>query len=190
MLRCATDVGPEVNTGRRDYGGDAFASTNYVASNGGARWEQGEAMTGMFGRNSHVRFQDVTDGTSNTIMAGERAWAIGSEVEGQCRAASVFAVSEVCGLLTESDVMANGLFGVNQVAREEVQYIVPPVTAPRAVCHESFASLHAGGTQFVLADGSVRFISENIQRDHTGGNGDFVFQNLLNRNDGFTIGEY
>jgi prepilin-type N-terminal cleavage/methylation domain-containing protein len=43
-------------------------------------------------------------------------------------------------------------------------------------------SKHSGGVHGLLADGSVRFISENI--DWT------IWQNLGSRNDGFTIGEY
>ena len=43
-----------------------------------------------------------------------------------------------------------------------------------------FGSFHTGGGNFVLADGSVRFLSESIEME--------LYQNLGNRNDGAMIG--
>src|SRR5690606_1227868 len=45
-----------------------------------------------------------------------------------------------------------------------------------------FKSRHTGGAQFLLADGAVRFISENV--DHT------TFQRLGGRSDRQTVGEF
>ena len=45
-----------------------------------------------------------------------------------------------------------------------------------------FKSRHVGGAQFLLGDGSVRFLSENI---------DYVtYQRLGSRNDGGFVGEF
>jgi hypothetical protein len=56
------------------------------------------------------------------------------------------------------------------------------------------ASAHVGGAQVVLADGSVKFISENIQSDPLANNGvlngNFIYQNLFNLNDRNTLGEF
>ena len=51
-----------------------------------------------------------------------------------------------------------------------------------AVQGDGFKSLHEGGCQFVLGDGSVRFISENIDR--------LTYARLGDQHDGGVIGEF
>lgn len=48
--------------------------------------------------------------------------------------------------------------------------------------HATFGSHHAGGAHFLLGDGSVRFLSENIDRG--------IFENLGSIADGNVIGEF
>jgi hypothetical protein len=52
----------------------------------------------------------------------------------------------------------------------------------RGTVTAGFSSWHTGGCQMVLGDGTVRFISENI--DST------VYTNLMRRSDGATLGEF
>jgi prepilin-type processing-associated H-X9-DG protein len=45
-----------------------------------------------------------------------------------------------------------------------------------------FSSQHTGGVQFLQCDGSVRFVSENIDYQ--------TFRNLGERDDGNVVGEF
>ncbi|MCA9027450.1 MAG: DUF1559 domain-containing protein [Planctomycetaceae bacterium] len=119
---------------------------------------------GIFRYVSRVKIGDVTDGTSNTLMVGERAvdeghswgWFMtGTEGDGLCGTGSPIWQ----GPLTE----ANGYD-----------------TSPASV---RFSSHHTGGAQFVMGDGSVRFINANIDTEST-------FKPLGTTSGGEVIGEF
>jgi hypothetical protein len=86
----------------------------------------------------------------------------------------------------ERTALAVGRFGINMPGLD------PTTANPSARCARSFSSNHVGGAHFLLGDGAVRFVSENIQLDPNpfDANENFLFQNLLNRNDGNPLGEF
>ncbi|MEX0725453.1 MAG: DUF1559 domain-containing protein [Planctomycetaceae bacterium] len=98
---------------------------------------------GAFYHDSVVRLRDLTDGSSNTLIAGERrtneplgwysTW-VGRVAEGE------EAFQRVTGALDH------------------------PPNDP-AAHFDDFSSVHEGGAQFVLGDGHVQFISENIDKN-------------------------
>lgn len=192
LFRCPSDTAPDLNTQHTLLSASgatqATAVSNYIGANGGGDWTYDAQLTGTFGRNSRVKIRDFTDGTSNTICVGERAWMLQLPAGGQdsCRAATIYGVTADGGLgvHVQRTTLAKGLFGINQTGPDAT--VAPTVE----ICARSYSSRHVGGAQFVLADGSVRFISENIQRDQAGTNGNFLWQNLLNKADGNVIGQY
>lgn len=103
---------------------------------------------GVLGANSKIGFRDVTDGTSNTIMVGELStneYPTGAPAP---RAWSRGCADHSCGM------SKNVKFGIN------IQGFVSG-----NFNNMSFSSMHPGGTQVLMADSSVHFISENIDMD-------------------------
>lgn len=196
-FRCTSDTALGTNTVQQllSTAGTSIAATttNYVGCNGGGDWSPNALSNGLldgtFGLNSSTRLDDMKDGTTNTIMVGERAWELptpappgaNSTTAGRdtCGAATLFGVtfSGNSGFYAQESTLARGLFGINQTG---------PDGNNSPACRSAYSSRHPGGAQFLLGDGSVQFLSENIQRNQTGLQGDFVFQNLLNKSDGFT----
>jgi prepilin-type N-terminal cleavage/methylation domain-containing protein/prepilin-type processing-associated H-X9-DG protein len=113
---------------------------------------------GMFYRNVAVQMRDVTDGTSNTIFAGERSsnlafatWT-GSVTGGQVPPAP----TNPYGYGPEGAPIL--ILGHTGDATDS-----PPHTPNSPVCHvDDFWSWHPGGANFLMVDGSVRQINDTI----------------------------
>jgi prepilin-type N-terminal cleavage/methylation domain-containing protein/prepilin-type processing-associated H-X9-DG protein len=170
--------------------GNVFGYTNYGFSMGDSSFDtRGNSMRGMFGWKSSVRISDVQDGTSNTVMMGEFATGTDArEVRGLGVAASQptsILDSPITCLATanqqepgryNSGITTGGWRGERWCsgypAHTAFNTILPP-NSPACVTDTSFwqnqarglypaTSRHPGGAHVVMADGAVRFISENI----------------------------
>ena len=153
---------------------------------------------GIGGANLCVRFRDITDGTSNTVAVDELrsglneqdlrgSWAmpgLGSGTAAMFNDASAPNSKE-----PQSDDMENcavaGLLGMPPMGCFD-NTLTGQMTA---------RSLHVGGIQAMMADGSVRFVSENIDfsRNPSGcGPVDQrgVWQKVHTRNGGEVVGEF
>ncbi|QDT65133.1 DUF1559 domain-containing protein [Calycomorphotria hydatis] len=227
VFRCPSDVAPDLNSylllpdgngSDRDCGSDCeeVATSNYVGMNHSNNLERVNA-NGMFvwadnrggggtladNRITKIRIRDVTDGLSNTIAVGERAWELDDASGGKkgLHAGVVFGAN---GNTDISDTNSNeGLIYNMGTARFEINCIT-------TFCERGFSSLHVGGAQFLLGDGAVVFISENV--DHvrnynttsnpgatsyhdgsteiSNGYVDGVYERLAAINDGGVVGEF
>ncbi len=122
------------------------------------------------------RMADITDGTSNTILLAER---LGGD--------KIY-IGRTIRTTTPYDLLgrANGggwgdILNGEHWPQGSVQNETAPVGGPCAInCTNrrgaGFYSFHPGGAMFLLADGSVTFISETVQP--------FIFASLITRRGG------
>ena len=119
----------------------------------------------MFGSDSCIRIQQLTDGASQTLVVGERRTR-------NARAAVW------CGVNTTSNAIGTALDHFGPV------FVLGATTHPLnatsgSAAWRGFSSEHAGGSQFLFADGSVQLLSEHIDAD--------TLRLLGHRNDGRSL---
>lgn len=195
---------PASGTGGADACG-SIATSNYVVNGGaftGFHSPQQAAYTplranGVFGRDSRIRIRDILDGTSNTVLAGESIhWP-------PLANGAVFPFNPTLfGNYAGTHSRAGATLALLRVGSRRLN---PSSLASTQVRRRAFSSFHEGGALFAMSDGSVRFISENIdnsEREYnsttaadpfdTANNGaDFrTYQRLFARNDGHVLGEF
>jgi len=128
------------------------------------RIKRNDAHYGMIGK----RMADITDGTSNTIAIGEAVPDMGAIPEmgtvrennqpAQGRKDHWGIGSDDVDTTNQGDMSeALGSTGVAMNLKK-----VAAGSPAFAAWEISFGSRHTGGAQFGMADGSVRFISENV----------------------------
>jgi prepilin-type processing-associated H-X9-DG protein len=192
---CPSDVAPLLNVGRT-FPFSANNSTNPLATSNyiGVNRSRGSSINdhirrgGIFFENKGVKFRDILDGTSSTLMLGERRWQYNNVAGGisLARAGVVFGIN----------ARNYGNRGRNAQVGDcgpKINYTMD-TNLPRA--RRGFSSMHPGGTQFALADGSVRFISETIDAD-VGANQyattnatDSTYERLCAKADGNPVGDF
>lgn len=125
----------------------------------GAKALEQNGLNGVFYGVSRTKIADVRDGMSNTILVGESYtdtyskdgqqmdyWNIGSPQTGGWNPGGTGGTEYSEGLGSTGPKMNSRL----------------DPTMPGEIMEISFGSYHVGGAHFCLGDGTVRFISENI----------------------------
>ena len=115
---------------------------------------------GTFFLNRGVRFADILDGLSTTLVVGERC--------------SKRAPSTWVGMVTGGEHAPARICGV-------ATYPPNSEIEPEHYFH-NFSSLHPGGTQFLAADGSVKLLNESIDQQ--------TYHALCTRAAGDVVGQY
>ena len=162
--------------------------TNYAAVYSGQIAPLTEKSTGAFILNTALSHRDIHDGSSYTLYVGEKffygnvlGWMSGTS-------ASVGTTGFPINLI----IKLNESRGIGWSKFESIEHIIETspdeqryrdeIDFPLSQLMPGFASAHKGGAQFVLGDGSVRFLSENINLD--------IYEHLGDREDGELLREF
>ncbi|UUO04550.1 DUF1559 domain-containing protein [Blastopirellula sp. J2-11] len=210
---CPSDAGPVVNDSSKfsRTGGNPFDTTpanlapksNYNGCFGHNRsrvWDNSQYKTvasgafrysGGASKADALGLKDITDGTTNTILLGERAYTLKQNIH--------FYPGTWIGCLAGShedcheDIWFT-LRGPINGAQGGLNFTAPDTdTVQLWSRQEGLSSVHPGGVNVALADASVRFLSETLEWSY-GGDGDStintVSERLASINDGLPIGDF
>jgi prepilin-type N-terminal cleavage/methylation domain-containing protein/prepilin-type processing-associated H-X9-DG protein len=187
MFRCPSDGSSTLNADR-PFTGDKYghvpgAKGNYIGVHGTHYVTLDEQLNqkldsfGSFWPESRINLSNITDGTSKTLLVGERH---SGDLSGVWVGVRSYYSDGVTGLpmtLGTSESRINAKAGAGQTG---------------------FSSQHPGGALFVFADGHVDFLDEAIDYNQTGATSKVpaemeqmgLYQRLIRRNDGQLIKDY
>ena len=159
---CPSDTTPQqaFPVGPRSAGGQLTSTTctvapaNYVGNFGVG--EPGVDGDGVFYRNSTVKIADITDGTSSTLMVGERSFRIAEATWVGSVTGANHAVTPGSPLTFAEPPAANFILSHTGETFQGPAY-------PQESNH--YSARHTGGGNFVFADGHVAYLSRSTTYD-------------------------
>ncbi len=139
MMRCPSGISRDKTRN------GLYAVTDYALSAGTGNVNSYDARDhkGMFNINTRFSFRDMPDGSSSTILAGDKY------------------VSHINNTVRDQTDSTGWRWGFHST-RNMVSPMNAMPLSPWGNLDVTFGSYHTGGANFVLGDGSVHFISQTI----------------------------
>ncbi len=160
---------------------DKVAPSSYVGSHHGQEAPIDADNNGLLFLNSRIRFADIRDGSTYTVLVGEAliapdnlGWVSGTRAT--LRNTSGINIRESWQPSFRGTQTGMGQGGGDEPDDTQEAGVV------KSLYVGGFGSYHTGGANFALADGAVRFISQSI--DPT------LLQHLGNRADGQMLEDF
>ena len=144
-----------------DAQGNAAAVTSYLGVSGRDSYRESGGQDGVIYCNSSTSLGGITDGTSNTLMIGERLASANLQYGWQWAGAGDNGLGEADVVLGVHERIAV----TSNPASTETDFFRPgEVEDPGNLHRFHFWSNHPGGGMWALADGSVHFYSYSVDR--------------------------
>jgi prepilin-type N-terminal cleavage/methylation domain-containing protein/prepilin-type processing-associated H-X9-DG protein len=162
IYRCPSDPAPDLNSFRMDLDTRQLGMSNYRAicgtdNSAGGIFRANEDRNGILWQNSKVKFEAITDGTSNTVVVGECIFINqrdGTATDGRKWAA-------VWAGMTGYYCSPDATIGCG-IRISDVMWHLDDLTARlNGTAPQAFGSRHTGGAMFGFADGSIRFFRQS-----------------------------
>jgi len=181
------DAGEQLSNGTNM---EHLSRGNYAASYGKGGYGRIHTQTadigGVFGNNSRNGVRDITDGSSNTLAISElkfRTPSSSGPSTADTRGTWSYGAMGASTFTTQTgpnSAVPDGVWGCRNMPSEGMPCV--QIGSPYTEMYAAPRSYHTGGVHGCMADGSVRFISENIDLA--------LFQGLGTRGGGETNGDF
>jgi len=169
-----------------DGSGHTAMVTSYLGVNGRNQFQETGGQDGMLYVNSKVTFSDIVDGSSNTLLIGERPPSDNLLYGWQWAGAGLSPDNVWFGT---TDVV----LGVHEHATTPdeasiVDFFRPGKAKDPINLHRyHFWSSHPGGGQWAMSDGSVQFFAYSVDNAETTGQPPSILEKLATRDGGESV---
>lgn len=168
-----------------DANGNEAAITSYLGVSGRDSYLETGGQDGIIYCNSNTKLAEIVDGTSNTLMVGERTAAANLLYGWQWAGAGENRLGETDVVLGVHERIAPP-GGSDPNAAETDFFRAGESDDPSNLHRFHYWSFHPGGGMWAFADGSVHFLSHAVDRGNNGSNGfePTILEKLSTRNGG------